>query len=94
MGNSPEVPTAALVKLRKWLVVALLLATLATLFGAVLGAVVGALAAGQLLVDSVKQHGKLTDLLWIGVGTAIGAGLALLWGEVRKRKAKKQRGTA
>jgi hypothetical protein len=88
----PEVTSSAPITKRSRLVVALILIVLTSLSGAVVGAFVGALAAGQLLVDNLKQHGKLTDLLWIGAGAAIGAGLVWLWANFRKGKATESSG--
>jgi hypothetical protein len=40
------------------------------------------------LVAEVRQQGNLAHLLWIAGGAAVGVGLVLLWGKVRKERAK------
>jgi hypothetical protein len=103
MGSPPDATTAAPVAPRRRLRNALFgftfLTVFSALFGGFLGAFLAALTAGEVLVDQLWQQGKPTDLLWLAVGAAVGAGAALLcgnwlsakwfslWAKVLKREA-------
>ncbi len=85
-GSPPEVTTAAQAAPRSS---ALVTVVGAVLFGAAVGALIGAVTLVRKgLVAELRQQGNLADLLWVAGGAAVGAGLVLLWGKVRKEKAK------